>query len=111
MAKILFGTWLLLLSALPATAQLLAEYTEKQVDMATNKVCKALNNGLTKTRSEATLLVKLTGSMFRDIRGRENEYSSAEDNEQSVRNSNRVMIRLNQTCRLSRFFGDKCCLF
>jgi hypothetical protein len=100
MAKILFGTWLLLLSALPATAQLhYPEYTEKQVDMAANKVCKTLNNGITKTRSEATLLAELTGSMFRDIRGRENEYSSFEDKEQSVRNSNRVILRLNQTCQ------------
>lgn len=100
MARILFGTWLLLLSALPANAQLhYPEYTDEQVQMATDKVCKALNNGKTKTRSEAILLVKLVGSMFRDIRGRENEYNSAEDNEQSVRNSNRVMSRLNQTCQ------------
>ena len=100
MTRILFGTWLLLLIALPATAQLhYPEYTERQVDMAANKVCKGLNSGKTKTRTEATLMVKLIGSMFRDIRGRENEYDSAEDNEQSVRNSNRVMIRLNQTCQ------------
>jgi hypothetical protein len=100
MAKILFGTWLLLLLALPATAQLhYPEYTDEQVEMAADKVCKGLNNGKTKTRSEAILLVRLVGSMFRDIRGRENEYNSAEDNEQSVRNSNRVMIRLNQTCQ------------
>jgi hypothetical protein len=100
MFKVLLLTISLSIFALPVRAQLhYPEYTEEQIVAAADKVCAGLNNGRTKTRFEATIMVKLIGSMLRDISGRENEYDSAEDKAQAIRNSNRVIIRLNRTCQ------------
>jgi hypothetical protein len=100
MLKILIATIPLLLISLPAAAQLnYPEYTEQQVVTASNKVCAVLNNGRSYTLREAMFLIKLRGSLERDITGRENEYSSAEDNAQVIRNANRIVDRLNLTCQ------------
>ena len=100
MLKALLTTISLASIANPVCAQLhFPEYTEGQVVAAADKVCAALNNGRTKTKFEAALMVKLIGSMLRDTTGMENVYSSIEDNAQAIRNSNRITIRLNRTCQ------------
>jgi len=100
MLKIFVVTIPLLIICLPVSAQLhYPEYSEAQVIFAADKVCTSLNNGKPKTSFEATLMVELIGSMLRDLTGRENEYNSAEDNAQAIRNSRRIMTRLNNTCQ------------
>jgi hypothetical protein len=101
MLKILLGLVLVLSPALPAAAQLhFPEYSDEQVATAANKVCAVLNNGGSYRKSEVMLLIKLRGSLERDLTGiPDNLYSSPEDNEQVIRNANRIVNRLNQTCQ------------
>jgi hypothetical protein len=102
MLKILLGTGILLMIGLPATAQLhFPEYTDEQVDLAARRVCGTLNNGRRYSRGEAMILVKISASNLRDLSGIPDDmYASIDDRRQEVRNANRIVDRLNRSCRV-----------